>query len=552
MTHRQRKERRERRSVASVRLGLVAGGGIVAATTLLSGSVAEAIPVSVTVNSLSDSSTPTSTIVSHETLADAIEHLDTVPGGGTITFKSGLSGTIHVKPGFSLPGFTEPIEVKGPGASKLTIDGGGKAVGSSIFQVETGLTSPSEISGLTLTHGYGVAGGAVEALSSLSLYLDTIKDNTAVEFGGAVLEENGVLEINASTIENNVGDLGGAVAQFPGTDSSAEGIISNSTLSGNTATGAFGAIFTGVPLDLSASTVAHNISHAAGGGIYSNDGLFIESSTIVDNTNSTTAGGGVVLESTTANFDVVNSIIADNSSKGHGDPDIDNETTHNQFSFSLIGDGADTGTPLVTSNNGDITGSLTKPAQPKLGKLRNNGGPTPTMEPLKNSPVINQGEDFGSGYDQRGYGRPVNLPGYKNAKNDDGSDIGAVELQTKGESFTGFSGNLKLTLSVPLNSCVASFDDLPASFGASVQKHSHATKTKFKSVAFYLDRATHSHQKPNVTSTKSKDKPTLPLFGEPIGQHSITAVATVTHKRGRHTVKSTVTLQAPYNVCFAF
>ena len=75
-------------------------------------------------------------------------------------------------------------------------------------------------------------------------------------------------------------------------------------------------------------------------------------------------------------------------------------------------------------------------ADPMLGPLKNNGGPTLTHAPLENSPAIDQGKDIGpvapgytaTGEDQRGSTRPVNDPDIANAVGGDGSDIGAVEL----------------------------------------------------------------------------------------------------------------------------
>ncbi len=63
---------------------------------------------------------------------------------------------------------------------------------------------------------------------------------------------------------------------------------------------------------------------------------------------------------------------------------------------------------------------------PKLGPLQDNGGPTHTMAPLHDSPLIDQGHSNGLTTDQRG--RPLKLDLFPaNATNGDASDIGAVE-----------------------------------------------------------------------------------------------------------------------------
>jgi len=78
---------------------------------------------------------------------------------------------------------------------------------------------------------------------------------------------------------------------------------------------------------------------------------------------------------------------------------------------------------------GTVSGSpLT--ADPLLGPLQNNGGPTETMAPSGASPVIDQGSAFGLTTDQRGLSRPFDFASTANAG--DGSDIGAVEMQAPG------------------------------------------------------------------------------------------------------------------------
>ena len=78
---------------------------------------------------------------------------------------------------------------------------------------------------------------------------------------------------------------------------------------------------------------------------------------------------------------------------------------------------------------GTISGSpLT--ADPLLGPLQDNGGPTPTMAPAAGSPAIDAGSASGLGTDQRGDPRPVDFPALPDAIGGDGADIGAVEVQS--------------------------------------------------------------------------------------------------------------------------
>jgi hypothetical protein len=75
---------------------------------------------------------------------------------------------------------------------------------------------------------------------------------------------------------------------------------------------------------------------------------------------------------------------------------------------------------------GTVSGSPLS-ADPLLGPLQDNGGPTETMAPASGSPAIDAGSAFGLTTDQRGLQRPCDFASLPNAG--DGSDIGAVELQ---------------------------------------------------------------------------------------------------------------------------
>jgi hypothetical protein len=85
---------------------------------------------------------------------------------------------------------------------------------------------------------------------------------------------------------------------------------------------------------------------------------------------------------------------------------------------------------LVMSMAAREAGAIVGPpltADPLLGALRDNGGPTATMAPASNSPAIDAGSAFGLSTDQRGQPRPSDFDAVANAG--DGSDIGAVERQ---------------------------------------------------------------------------------------------------------------------------
>ncbi|HEY1286189.1 MAG TPA: choice-of-anchor Q domain-containing protein, partial [Solirubrobacterales bacterium] len=80
-------------------------------------------------------------------------------------------------------------------------------------------------------------------------------------------------------------------------------------------------------------------------------------------------------------------------------------------------------------------------SDPKLLPLAANGGPTPTMAPAADSPVLDAGSSFGLGSDQRGLPRPSDLASRPNAA--DGADIGAVEIQEADRTPPKFTGAAK-------------------------------------------------------------------------------------------------------------
>ena len=72
------------------------------------------------------------------------------------------------------------------------------------------------------------------------------------------------------------------------------------------------------------------------------------------------------------------------------------------------------------------------PIDPKIGRLQNNGGPTPTMALLSGSPAIDRGVNNGLMTDQRGAPRPFDFAALTNASGGDASDIGAFEWGSPG------------------------------------------------------------------------------------------------------------------------
>lgn len=381
--------------------------------------------------------------------------------GGTITFSLPNPSTITLSNQIiisSSPGF---IQIQGPGVSELSITDAGT---NRAFTITNG--ADVLISGLTVTGCHNttntMGGGGILNFASLSLENCVIAGNemggvtNPIVGGGGIATYSNLTLVNC-TISNNVdynGSGGGII--ISGVYGTA--VLSNCTVSGNNviinaaspqdASFGGGGIFNYIgSLFLVNSTIANNtvtdpgtvLTFGCGGaGILSSNGIASKcemiSCTISGNgfsgaDTSSSVGGGV-----SGDILIGNSIVAGNSAVVS--PDVYGPVTSDGFNF--IGDGDDTESTLGGAtgwiahghNGADLTGTGASPLYPLLGSLQNNGGPTWTMQPSRESAVVDQGNGFGSTFDQRGFKRPVRyLPGQSLPPGGDGSDIGAVELQ---------------------------------------------------------------------------------------------------------------------------
>jgi hypothetical protein len=351
-------------------------GGLAVAATLLSGSTAEAFSQSFQVTTTAGSG-PGS-------LRAGIGFLNNYAGPNTITFESTLSGSIDLAS--ALPKITEPLTITGPGARTLAVNGDGHQM----LTFDGGPTASDTISGLTLT-------GA----------------NAGPDNGGAIYSYDPTLNLTDVTISGNQANYGGGIMDLHG-----HVTLSGSTISGNTAAAGGGMDIEN--LTASSSTIADNTATEVAGGVELLSGASVITDSTISGNIATDGGTGGGVYVTSGSLSFQNTIVAGNSAQGA--PDIKAlAAVVPTASFSLIGNLTGSG---ITPNSTDITGK-----DPELGALADNGGPTDTMLPAANSPVIDQGNAFGATQDQRGLPRPVDLSGYPNAPGGDGSDIGAVELQ---------------------------------------------------------------------------------------------------------------------------
>ena len=302
-----------------------------------------------------------------------------------ILFESSVSGTIALAS--PLPGISEPLEIIGPGATRLTISG------QDVHHVFNLMIGPGTgarlvtISGLTVDAAEGSRGPSISAIETdLTLRRSAITGSNSTSRGGAIYTYQSEALIEKSTISGNHSDsFGGAIS-----GEYSDLVIDDSTVSGNTAGIAAGAInLLEADATITGSTISGNTAPNEPGGIR-------------------TDGADAVLTST---------IVANSSPQDLGGDGTDDF----ELAFSLIEDS--TGAPLIQSGP-NILG-----LDPGLGPLAANGGATLTHAIGPGSPATDRGSDTGS--DQRGSPR-VDFLGAANATGGNGADIGAFEFQPPG------------------------------------------------------------------------------------------------------------------------
>ena len=271
------------------------------------------------------------------------------------------------------------------GTDAITIDGAGRSItldGNNAVQIMQVEGTPLNLKNLTLANA-----------------------SAPVHGGGAIYAKHGsVLNISNSTFAHNAAGCGGAILS----EGSTSVTIVNSTFSANGAT-----------------TQVCGSANDYGGAILSVDTAL----TVINSTFSSNRGGRVAQIATVhGSFTMANTILTD-SLDGPTCSYIEG-TTVSVSGMNLVGD----------TTCGSDTQHFTV-ADPKLGSLADNGGPTPTMALLSGSPAIDAADNAicaatpVNNLDQRGQVRPTD------GNNDTaaGCDVGAYEL-TVLLPFTGFLG----------------------------------------------------------------------------------------------------------------
>ena len=301
-----------------------------------------------------------------------------------------------------------PPDTAGPGGS------GGSGQGGGLFVSASALT----LNGATIAHDSAVGGAGGEGGNAQRGGTGGVGGSGE---GGGLFDSAAPLALNGTTIARDtaVGGVGG-VAGSPGGASGAGG------------SGEGGGLFdSAAPLTLKGTTIAHDTAvggvggvagspggasgaggSGEGGGIFNDGNLTVTNSTIADN--SAGNGGGITSESslTTVNstiayndvvnggagggLDVIagtslldNTIVALNTA-GAGSTASASDiagTADPASAYNLVGTGGAGG--LTNGVNGNQVGV----ANPGLGPLADNGGPTQTIALVTGSPAIDMGSN---------------------------------------------------------------------------------------------------------------------------------------------------------------
>lgn len=378
-------------------------------------------------------------IIGSCTLRAAISEANNTPGLDAIEFST--TGAILLNE--SLPTIIDSLEIRGPGSDLLTINAGQTFSAIRIDNTLDITPMVVAITGLTITGGKSFYGGGVYIHGAkVSINGTSIINNRAEHSGGGVYLSDGILKVWQCIIENNNAKFfGGGVCNISDLE------VVESTIWKNNADSAGGLINIGGELRLIDSSLIDNYTTGSApddgiaGGIFNYRG-YVSLTNCTISGNEGRQGGGIVSDGMYPDFgivSIVNCTIADNLSDepmgagiysdGHSRVVLKNTILDlDDDCYAAIPDAE---IKSHGHNIGNSSCNLTTPSDlvgidPRIGILRDNGGPTHTMALSYNSPAIDAGDDSACpDEDQRGVDRPQDGNGDFSAI----CDIGAFELK---------------------------------------------------------------------------------------------------------------------------
>ncbi|MFW2513045.1 choice-of-anchor U domain-containing protein [Demequina sp. SO4-13] len=347
---------------------------------------------------------------------------------------------VLVSPG---PGQDDPQGPPTITASGSVFTGNEAVAGAAIFSFGNTDVSDSSFSDNVAETGGAVASFGTSAVISDSTFRDNVATTLSASEGyieGGALAVDGKVTISTSEFTGNASEgIGGAIAFSVGADNDGTSLtITDSLLAGNAAVSAGGAVWFEGATEVTGSTFMDNTSEEGPGAIaVMADGqdVSVANSTIVNNASDAAApavavdGAGTV-GVTHATF-VANSSAGDATHLGVRDAA---STTLTASLWVPAGEvpACDIAGELDTAANFDQDGTCTagwsgqgdvgEGLVLELGEALDNGGPTPTVLPAADSPVVDAvpAGVTAALVDQRGVTRPQGAA----------KDIGAVELET--------------------------------------------------------------------------------------------------------------------------
>lgn len=378
--------------------------------------------VTITVNSVDDEDNVDGDCSLREALAAANSNVPVdacVQGSPTemdiIILPSGtyiLSGQLVV---------SESVRFEGDGPESTIIDADN---GSRVFHLSG--AQEVEFADLTMTGGNSgndVGGGIYNDGCTLTLTNCVLTGNAAsgssLGYGGGMYSEQGaVVTLINSTVASNWAyiDGGGLYAHGYSSADGAIGVMTllNSTVSDNWSDYGYGGAIVGLygTININTSTVSGNSAPSRGGVVMGYGTLNVNDSTISNNTSS---NDGRNIHSINSTVVFSNSIIANRNSGSNCAKNASALWSSSGFNLS---DDASCGLNQPSDLNNAEDGLL---------PLAMNGGPTETHALSYASAAIDAGQCTNPGFDQRGFGRPVDVTIFPNVS--DGCDIGSFERQ---------------------------------------------------------------------------------------------------------------------------
>lgn len=282
---------------------------------------------------------------------------------------------------------------------KLVLRGGcAQGTGGAIFTRSDLTVVRSRIVGNESTTGG--AGISAFLAATVTVRRTTITRNSGTGRGGGIFFDGDRLRVVASTIAANRAGCDAPCAvlsalQGGGIYSGSAATIIRSTISGNSANDHGGGVMNDDELTAVNSTIAGNRTERSGGGIYGAPGTLTRLNAVTIARNRADAdnsdpdsGGGIYADGGSDVVEARNTLLARNTATGAAPQDC--------FAPAPVGF-VSLGGNLISTAAGNCDAFFSHPQdllgpQPRIGKLRRNGGPTATIALRSGSPAINQAD----------------------------------------------------------------------------------------------------------------------------------------------------------------